>query len=308
MLNAGCTVDDKTLKVLDYANPELEAAMSRGVVNVEDDQILEHIKSSILRGYPQMRPEPPKDDEICLVGGGPSLADTEHELRDLMYAGAKIVTVNGAYQWCLAHNFFPSMQIVLDARASNARFVSPAIPRCAYVLASQCAPETWDAVAGRQNVWVFHASAGITGPVRELLDAHYVKQWYGVGGGVTVATRAINLLRMVGYLRFHLFGIDSCWLQGKHHAYDQPENADDKRLTLTLSLTDDPSTTRAFIVSPWQLKQAEDFLQIIKVNGEHFVLSVHGYGLIAYMLKIGAGAQMKLDEEMLPDVQHEKRS
>lgn len=281
MINETAVLEPDVLKVLDGI--EL-----KGAVNVADDLLLDNVRASIRLPYPQIRPQPPNYDRVVLVGGGPSLADTEDELITLVRDGAKLVTVNGAYQWCLERNLFPKTQIVMDARPSNARFLHPAIPHCNYVIASQCAPETWQAVEGRQDVWIFHAAAGSEGPLKDLLDAHYLGNWFGVGGGTTVATRALSLLRTLGYLRFDLFGIDSCFLHGQHHAYEQAENAHDKPLKFKVHPPGRPDLERVFDCAPWHVKQFEDVLQMIRVNGQHFLLNIHGNGLLAYALASSA--------------------
>lgn len=282
MLNAADTVDVPDVNVLD-------GVTLRGQVNVSDDVLLANVKSAIRRPYPQIRSQAVNSDRVVLVGGGPSLKETEREIVELVHAGAKLVTVNGSAAWCLARNLRPQTHIVMDARPSNARFVNPEIPRCQYVLASQCAPETWEAVQGRPNVWMFHAAAGSDGPLKDLLDAHYQGNWFGIGGGTTVATRAISLLRTLGYVRFDLFGVDSCFLNGDHHAYAQPENEKDTPLEMRVEPSGEPQHARTFHCAPWHVKQFEDFLQMIRVNGEHFLLNVHGSGLLAYALSCSAG-------------------
>lgn len=267
-----------------------------GTVNVSDDVLLENVRSAIRRPYPQIRPQPVNMDRVALVGSGPSLEDTEDELVDLMRQGAKLVTVNGSYQWALEHNLIPKTQIVLDARPSNARFLDPVIPGCNYLIASQCAPEVWDAVEGRPNVWMFHAAASAEGPLKELLDAHYLGQWFGVGGGVTVATRAIGMLRTLGYLRFDLFGVDSCWMHGVHHAFPQHENELDRLIQFKVQPEGHPELQRVFECSPWMVKQFEDFLSTIRVNGSHFRLNVHGDGLIAYALNACASLAVSVQD------------
>ena len=279
MINESAAITDDVLKVLDGI--ELP-----GAVNVSDDVLLANVRAAIRRPYPQIRPQAPNYDRVVLVGGGPSLQDTEGELIDLIREGAKLVTVNGSYQWCLQRNLVPKTQILMDARPHNARFLDPALPQCNYVLASQCAPETWDAVAGRPNVWMFHAAAGSDGPLKDLLDAHYLGQWFGVGGGTTVITRAISLLRTLGYMRFDLFGVDSCFLHGTHHAFAQAENEKDRPYPFTFTPPDRPDLARTFSCAPWHVKQFECLLQMIRINGHHFLLNVHGDGLLAYALRV----------------------
>lgn len=278
MLNAGSEVNDERLKVLDGV--ELQ-----GNVNVDDAALVANVRAAIRRGHPQVFPQHPQMDRVLLVGGGSSLERTLPELRDLYFAGAKVATLNGAYGWCVERNIRPSIQIVMDARPHNARFVAPYVPNCRYAVASQAHPDTWDAVADYPDVWIFHAAAGSDGEVRQVLDAYYAGQWVGIGGGTTVAMRGLSLLRTLGYMRFDLFGVDSCFLDGHGHAYAQPENDVDRRMTWKVAPPDRPDMERTFVAAPWMIKQVEDMLQLLRINGDTMNLAVHGDGLLAYVLR-----------------------
>ncbi len=282
------------LQVIDYESPAVAKSMANGKMNTGEAQLLENIASSIRRGHTQWRPGAIRPERICLVGSGPSLIDTLDELREAVWNGAILVTMNGAYHWCIEHGLRPQTQIVMDARPSNARFVEPPVPKCNYVLASQCAPTVWDAVAGREHVWIFHAVTRAEGSSADLLDAFYLGNWVGIGGGTTVATRAISLLRTAGYLRFDLFGVDCCWRGDVHHAMPQPENAHDKSVLVSAGLRDRPETMRTFRVTPWQLKQAEDALVMFRVNGQHFTVTSHGDGMLTHLLNT-LGAEDSVD-------------
>jgi len=284
MLNATDAAVEQP-EVVGYENPSLAAAMASGKMNTDEGVLLANIQHAVKQGYPQMRTWPARGERICLVGSGPSLAETEAELRQAVWEGAHVVTLNGAYHWCIEHGIQPKTQIVMDARATNARFVEPCVSGCRYVLASQCAPAVWNAVAGRSDVWIWHAAVAAEGPIKDFLDGYYCGNWFGVGGGTSVATRALMLLRMAGYLRFDLFGVDCCWIGAEHHAVPQPENAHDTRVRIAAGDRDRPETMRAFDVSAWHLKQFEDFCSVLKVNGHHFTLAVHGDGMLAYIMR-----------------------
>lgn len=293
MVNEQAEVVDKDkLKVL-------EGIELLGEINTADDVLKEQVAAAIRRGHPQVWPTQLQPHRVALVGGGPSLASTLPELRELVFEGAMLVTVNGAYQWCLERNLKPNAQVVIDARPENARFVEPDVPGCRYYLASQCHARTWDAVHGRKYVGIFHATDP-EGALKEMLDEYYLGCWTGISGGTTVASRALALLRTLGYLRFDLFGVDSCWLGDDHHAYAQPENERDRkrRFTLRVSPTADDTMWREFVVSPWHVKQFEDFLQFIRVNGQHVLLNVHGDGLLAYALRAGSAVSVSAPERM----------
>lgn len=280
--------ESKVMKVLDGV--ELV-----GKVNTEDDALLRNVQYAVRQGATQVRPQNPNMDRVALVGGGPSLGDPDiqRKLRDLVWSGAKLVTVNGAYNWCIERNLQPRTQVVMDAQPHNARFVEFPVPDCRYLIGSQCHPSVWDTVKNRPGVFIFHGAEADGNPIRVFLDEFYRKQWFGVGGGTTVVSRAISMLRTLGYLRFDLFGVDSCWMDGKHHAYDQPENNRDKRRRVTVSPPDHPELGRDFWCAPWHMKQAEDFLQMIRVNGDNFLIHAHGDGMIAHLLRSGADAVIR---------------
>ncbi len=269
-----------------------------GKVNVTPDALLANVAFALREGHPQVRPSAPNHERILLVGGGPSLAATERELIDLYFAGAKVAAVNGAYAWCLARNIRPSVQIVVDARAHNARFVEPAVPDCTYLLASQCAPETWTAVRGRDRVWIWHALGEGDEALTALLDAYYLRRWHAINGGTTVAVRALMVLRTLGFMQYDLFGIDSCWgPAGDHHAYPQPENDADKHLAVRLAPEDGSSPGREFWVAPWHLAQLENFLHLVRHGGHQFGrITVHGDGMLAYAMN-ALGGEIAITQE-----------
>jgi hypothetical protein len=274
------------LKVIDGID------LSVGTINTSDERLLANIAYSIRLGYPQLRPQGAQMERVCLVGGGPSLDDTFDELRDLYFAGAKVVTVNGSYKWCIDRNIRPSAHIVLDARPENARFVQPAIPQCKYLIASQCAPETWAAVEGRPDVWIWHAVAPDNPSARPVLDAFYLGQWMPTPGGTTVVMRALSILTAIGYRRYDLFGVDSCVMGSKHHAYAQPENDSDRARPVVVHPTGHADRSRTFMCSGWHLAQLQDLLQHIRINGDRFLLRVHGDGLLAFALQSSADVQL----------------
>jgi hypothetical protein len=85
----------------------------------------------------------------------------------------------------------------------------------------------------------------------DLLDV--VKENYGViyedfypcPGGSTVVLRSLCLLRMLGYHKIHVYGMDSCVFPDKyHHAYEQTEN--DDRPTMTIYVAKGTEWERAF--------------------------------------------------------------
>lgn len=261
-----------------------EITVFSGHLNTDDETIQRQVAASIRRQYPQIRPYQPQGTPMALVAGGPSLNVTAGELRDLVFEGVQVATVNGAYQWCIDRNIKPSLAIALDARPQNAEFFRTPVPKCKYLMASQCAPETFDMLEGR-DVWLFHAVS--TGqPELDMLDAYYGKNRHcPITLGSTVTLRALSILRILGFLRIDVFGFDSCWLGMQHHAYTQALNDRDGHHKITMK---QGPHERVFYCAPWHLKQLKEFHEWIKERGSMCDLHVHGDGMIAHSLVTGA--------------------
>ena len=254
--------------------------------NVSDDVILAQVAQNIRRMLPQVYPHPPNTETVALVCGGPSLKTTEKELVAAYWAGAKVVAVNGAYQWCIDRNIRPSCMVMLDARQFNSRFVITPVEGCRYLLAAQCHPDTFDICKDR-DVTIWHClSAGEA--ELDLLKAYYFNRLNPVTHGTTVAIRAIQLLNMLGFKSFEIFGLDSCWLGDDHHAYQQQENEADKEYITWLRPEGREDLWCQFTCAPWHMRQAHDFQNLVGSEGNNFRLNVHGDGLIAAILKISA--------------------
>lgn len=258
--------------------------------NVPDDVYLEQVNSSIRRGLPQAYPHEPNATLVALVCGGPSLEETLPELVRLYWNGAKVVAVNGAYQWCIDHNIKPSAMVMLDGREFNSRFVETPVDGCTYMLASQCHPCTFDICADR-DVLLWHACSG-GDPELQMLKEFYFDRVYPVTIGTTVSVRGISLLRMLGMCSFEIFGLDSCWLEDKHHSYTQSENDKDLRIPVWLTPGHKEEGHRLdkavrFYCAPWHMKQLEDVQELIRNRGDLFRLNFHGPGLIATMIRTG---------------------
>jgi len=267
--------------------------------NTSDELLLTQVSANIRRQLPQAKPHSPNNETVALVCGGPSLVHTEDELVAAAWNGAKVVCVNGTYQWCVERNIKPSAMVMLDARAFNARFLETNVQGCRYLLASQCHGDAFDLCRDR-DVTVWHACSG--GPAElDLINAYYFKRCYPVTLGTTVAIRAISLLRMLGFQSFEIFGLDSCWMDGEHHSYNQIENDKDGRIPVWLRPEGRDDLARRFVCSPWMMKQSSDFQQLIRERGNSFRLNVHGDGLIAAIMRISAqlGSMVIPEEELV---------
>ena len=227
----------------------------------------------------QVSPHDTVTDEVMILGGGPSLNEFEFEIKAKRMDGMKLITLNGTYNWCIERGLTPSAQIIVDARSFNARFTKPVLDTCRYLIASQCDPSVLEGLP-KDKTYLWHTGAGAN---KDLLDEAYDNKWWWVPGGSTVLLRAIPLMRMLGYKRFHLYGCDSCVMGDNHHAYAQAENDGSILLPTVTSVSD-----RVFMTTVWQASQASEFIDLVKYLGDEIELDVKGDGLLAHILESGA--------------------
>lgn len=265
-----------------------------GSCNTSDEILINQVNHNIRLGLRQIRPYNINPNIAVLVCGGPSLELMKEELIKEYWGGGKIICVNGTYDWCIRNNIKPSMCILLDARETSVRFLEKNVPGCKYFISSQCHPKAFELCKDR-DVFIWHACSGGDREV-EILNEYYFNHIYPITIGTTVGIRSISLLRMLGFNRIMIFGLDSCWLGDKNHAYDQPENENDKLISVWLRPKDRDDKAKRFLCSPWMIKQAEDFLELIKARGELFQLQIFGPGLIAEILKTGAEIQLEKED------------
>ncbi len=266
-------------------------------LNTSTSKLKQNIATNIRRQLPQLRTYQPQDRALCIVAGGPSLADTFGELTEKIERdNAAVLAVNGAYGHLLEHGIEPSLFAMLDARLWNKRFVEATGPRTKHFIASQCDPAVFDALADRE-VYIWHAPipretgdprANVWQGGRKLYRGYYLsdRNYLIVPGGVTVTAKTVMLAYWLGFRHIHIFGFDSCWMDGEHHAYEQPENKD-RNVRFKLG-------ERWFNCAPWMAHQADSFFKFVVNLPDNLNLVVHGDGLIAYGLSQSAEAWDRL--------------
>jgi len=249
-----------------------------GKVNTDLEEVRENIQINSETPYQTIVPHELQETEVMLVAGGPSLNDYKDEIIQLRAEGTPLITTNGTYNWAIENGMTPSMQLVIDAREFNKRFVTPVVDDCKYVIASQASPKVFEGLP-LERTYVWHVN--LKEDVAELLNELY-EIWFACPGGSTVTLRGLCLLRMLGFHKIHVYGFDSCYRDEEHHAYEQPEN-DYKSMTVPVSVGG-----KVFQCDPWMYSQAREFLQMVGMLGDEIDLDVKGDGLIAHMIKTGA--------------------
>lgn len=256
-----------------------DAIVEHGRLNVTEEQVEANVRANIAAGFEQVQPYPTNNVEVVILGGGPSLALFWDDIKRHKARGCKIVTLNNVYTEAQAQGLGPNLtQIMVDAREFNARFVDPVREESLYLIASQCHPAVL-AKLPRERTLLWHTTAET---IKDVLDDAYAgKPWWGIPGGSTVLLRAIPLLRMLGFRKFHLYGCDSCLMGEAHHAYSQPENDGAPVIPVNVG-------GRTFMCHPWMIAQAQELIDLIKVMGKVFALAIYGDGLLHHILQTGA--------------------
>lgn len=259
---------------------DAEQVLAEGRINTDMATVEQQVLKNVRDGWKHAVPYDRQDRQVVVLAGGPTLNDHVDKIRELRESGCALVTVNGSYTWAIEHGLVPSMQIVIDARPFNARFVTPVVDTCLYLIASQAHPSVLSGLP-RERTFLWHA--GVTDEAEALIRER-TKHFFPIPGGSTVILRAIPLLRMLGFWRLHLFGFDSCVRKDEskaHHAYAQAENDGEPLIPLGVG-------GRQFWCTPWHISQAHEFRGLIQSMGDEVELEVYGDGLIAHMIQTGA--------------------
>ena len=217
-------------------------------INVGEEALRCNILSAIHRDVPWLQQQPAHDREIVLVAGGPSLSESYGLIQAMVSRGATILAVNNTAAWLSERGIIPQYHVLLDGRESIARFIVPH-PATTYLLASQCAPQTFDAAGLRTILW--HPN------IEGIRDYIGDRETALIGGGTTVGLQAMSLAYALGYRNLYLIGYDSSYRGTEGHAYPQAENVGEPVMTVNFA-------GRTFTCARWMVHQAEEFKGVLR--------------------------------------------
>ena len=273
-----------------------------GYVNTDLDVVKQNIIDNSKLGIQPILPHGGDGEtEVMLLCGGPTLNDFEDEIKEHRANGVKCITVNGTYNWCIERGIKPSLQCMIDARPFMLRMVEqvPGVTdETKYAISSQCNPEIFSKLPhDRTYMWQVSISNDLIPVIKEHYGEMY-EDWFPSPGGSTVGLRALMLIRMLGFNKIHVYGMDSCVFPDRHHhAYEQKENDYlSEKGTIPIVIGDGTRHRKVFQCQPWQAFQAREFEMMVPHMADDTQLQVHGDGLIAYLIK--ANALHAEDEEV----------
>jgi hypothetical protein len=234
-------------------------------MNVKEQELRKNIKYALSKPrWIEMRDGTPYP--AIIVGGGPSLEHDIWRIRGWQLSGAVVFATNNTFDYLRERGVTPDAHVMHDARLGNLSFVPKVDTICYY--ASQCHPEVLDAAEGRLICWHPHSET--------VIDAigDNDKGMTMVSGGSTIGLNALSLAYILGHRQFFLFGFDSCYQDGEHHAYHQALN--DGELVLDVQ-----AHGETFKCAPWMIQQSQQFIPLVSQLAQlGCEITVYGKGLI----------------------------
>lgn len=242
------------------------------VCNTQTESLLNNARGAIVRDLEWYDTAPEHDGHVCIVGGGPSLKDCLDELAWRKQNGQRVIALNGAARFLCEKGIVPDGVLIVDARHENADFLTGLDSRTTAYLASQCHPSVFDeAERLGLKVVLWHTN---TEGMADLLGAERARPVHLIGGGTTSALNAMVLMSASGYRKLHLYGLDSSYRGGDHHAYGQVLNDGDR-------VIDALYRDRHFKTTAWMAQQVNDFQELVPgLVADGCIITVAGDGLL----------------------------
>jgi hypothetical protein len=244
----------------------LSHAELKAVCNTASEALFANVRSACARDLRWFDAENAEHDRhVAIVGGGPSVREMIEEIRWRKSVGQDVWVLNNVAAIGLVPHI--DAQVLLDARPENAEFITVADE---YLVASQCAPELFDRL-GCRNITLWHVNMP---GMADLLKDEKARVTYLIGGGTTVGMNALALAVSRGYRQIHLYGFDSSYRDGEHHAYPQALNDKDIRSDVLYG-------DKGYVCAPWMVGQAQEFMELAPAyEADGVTITVHGTGLL----------------------------
>ena len=218
------------------------------------------------------------DDEIAIVCYGPSLNKTWAEIRNFK----KIITCSGAHKYLLDKGIVPTWHVDLDPRAHKVKMLGTPHKDVEYLMASTCHPTMWDLLEGHKvKLWHIYSNED-----NKRVALVYPRGDWILTGGNNVGLRCLVIARIMGYRKFHIFGMDCSFPKdSKHHA--------DTHLNVHPKIYEVPYDGKMYYCEPVMLDYARQFFHEMNQLPDCRVI-LHGEGLLQHMAYAKRNEQVKL--------------
>ena len=246
------------------------------------DEVVANIRANEKRNLLQIYdlPDWREGMPIAIVGGGPSLKETLPELRKFKH----VMVCGSAHDFVVEQGIIPRWCVVCDPDPVMANYLRRAHMHTKFLVASQCDAAVFEELKDR-NVVLWHCG----GDKKDNDTIWNTESTLVVGGGTTVATRAMIIAMCFGYSNQHLFGMDTCVRGDTTHAYHVGESIG-PLFPIRLASEDGPE----FMMAKYHVAQLRDFKLVLKLFGDRVRFTVHGDGVLAELMRISRDTAQKL--------------
>ena len=201
---------------------------------------------------------------ISVVGYGPSLLDTWKSITH------PIIATSGAYDFLVSRDVIPDYYVAIDPQKHTVGLLRNPQLETSYLMASCLHPDFWSLLEG-YSVKLWHLING-----EDFTTIDWVKQHHPsgmdclIGGGSTVAQRAMNVAAWMGYRRFNIFGMDCSFTANRHAG----EHTGEAQSTIHVDIAG-----RTFKTTPQLIQSAQEMQQfLLTVDAE---VIFHGDSLMS---------------------------
>lgn len=218
------------------------------------------------------------EEDFVPVCGGPSVGSRLKEIRARQKIGGRVVACNGARQLLLDNGIKPDMVAFCDPSPVVTGFIDEP-DDLLYLVGSICHPSVFEKLDGCRVI-MWHPDIGYD-EQKEILDLYPDVPSCLVGGGSTIGLRMLNFGFVMGYRRFHFYGLDGSYADdGADHAYTKHDGPETDR-------SDALFNGKRYFGSRWMFHQAGSFVDELypRFTSEGCQIHVHGEGLIPEMVK-----------------------
>jgi len=240
--------------------------------NTTTETFLNQARENCKLPLPWMNAQEAHNGTMVIVGGAPSLKENFQNIKSRQQRGQKIFALNGAIDALMERGIKPDYGVIMDARQENVCFVEKKHP-IKYLINAFCHPDMFKALEG-MDVEVWHSFIEDEQAHLEILNQYPDRPWGIIPSGNTVGITTIVMGFVLGYRKIHLYGMDSSYSDGEHHAYEQKLNQGEDVFEIW-------ANNKKYLVSRWMHKQVLDFQRFYKELLKSGVyITAHGNGLL----------------------------
>lgn len=186
--------------------------------------------------------------KVSIVGYGPSLADTWRSIQ------GPIIATSGAYDFLIERGIVPDYYVAIDPSRSAIDLLKKPSKISTYLMASVCHPDWWPKL-DLYRVKLWHKINGDDQKTIEWIHEHHMTNVdSALGGGSTVAQRAMNVAAAMGYRKFDVYGMDCSFIDKRHAG----PHTGDPQLIVDISVAG-----RIFRTTPQLMQSANEMQQFL---------------------------------------------